>query len=91
MNNEQQPASDTPEVDAVVPDMVRNGITGTRQLIAFARKLERERNKLVAQISEWRKLSDDGLRLRCGEMTAQEIRTVRAVLDALTHNDQAHA
>jgi hypothetical protein len=31
---------------------------------------------------EWRNLSDDGLKLRCGEMTSQEIRTIRAVLNA---------
>jgi hypothetical protein len=34
-------------------------------------------------IREWAKLSDSGLRLRCGEITAQEIRTVRAVLAAM--------
>lgn len=32
---------------------------------------------------EWHALTDAGLRLRLGEMTAQEIRTVRAVLNAI--------
>lgn len=32
---------------------------------------------------EWHGLTDDGLRLRLGEVTAQEIRTVRAVLNAI--------
>ena len=35
------------------------------------------------RINEWIALSDDAMRLRCGEMTAQEIRTVRAVLNAI--------
>lgn len=34
-------------------------------------------------VSEWQALSDEGLRLRLGELTAQEIRAVRAVLRAL--------
>lgn len=33
---------------------------------------------------EWLGLTDAGLRLRLGEITAQEIRTVRAVLNAIT-------
>jgi hypothetical protein len=32
---------------------------------------------------EWASLSDSELRLRCGELTAQEIRTIRAVLAAI--------
>lgn len=35
---------------------------------------------------EWHGLTDEGLRLRLGEMTAQEIRTVRAVLNAIAGN-----
>ena len=34
-------------------------------------------------IKDWLDLSDDAMRLRCGEMTAQEILTVRAVLMAI--------
>lgn len=41
---------------------------------------------LLKKIIDWRELSDAGLRLRLGEMTAQEIRTVRAVLNALSPN-----
>lgn len=33
---------------------------------------------------EWLLLSDEGLRLRLGELSASEIRTVRAVLGAIT-------
>ena len=38
------------------------------------------------RVEEWGALSDAGLRLRCGELTAQEIRTVRAVLNAILAN-----
>jgi len=31
----------------------------------------------------WRDMSDSEMRLRCGEMTAQEIRTVRAVMNQI--------
>ena len=31
----------------------------------------------------WHSQSDEGLRLHCGELTAQEIRTIRAVLNAV--------
>lgn len=34
-------------------------------------------------VIDWQTQSDEGLRLRCGELTAQEIRTVRAVLAAI--------
>ena len=35
------------------------------------------------RVIDWRDQSDEGLRLRCGELTAQEIRTIRAVLNAI--------
>jgi hypothetical protein len=35
------------------------------------------------RVIDWRSQSDDGLRLRCGELTTQEIRTIRAVLTAI--------
>lgn len=35
---------------------------------------------------EWGGLTDAELRLRCGELTAQEIRTVRAVIGAILDN-----
>ena len=38
------------------------------------------------RVTDWHGLSDAGLRLRCGDMTAQEIRTVRAVLRAIFPN-----
>jgi hypothetical protein len=35
------------------------------------------------RVIDWRDQSDEGLRLRCGELTSQEIRTIRAVLTAI--------
>ena len=40
-------------------------------------------NKIVAA---WHDMPDAEMRLRCGELTAQEIRTVRAVLNAILAN-----
>lgn len=40
------------------------------------------------RVEAWGELSDSDLRLRCGELTAQEIRTVRAVLNAILANKQ---
>lgn len=39
--------------------------------------------------AEWHGLTDAGLRLRLGELTAQEIRTVRAVLNAIVAEETA--
>jgi hypothetical protein len=42
------------------------------------------------RVIDWRSQSDEGLRLRCGELTSQEIQTVRAVLNAiLPPNDKS--
>ena len=40
------------------------------------------------RVEAWGEMSDSDLRLRCGELTAQEIRTVRAVLNAILANTQ---
>lgn len=44
---------------------------------------EKERNTMETKAWEWLVLSDEGFRLRMGEMTAQEIRNCRALLRAL--------
>jgi hypothetical protein len=41
----------------------------------------------MSKIKEWLNLSDSQLRLRCGEISAQEIRTIRAVLQILSNSD----
>ena len=40
------------------------------------------------RVEAWGEMSDSDLRLRCGELTAQEIRTVRAVLNAILANSK---
>ena len=39
---------------------------------------------MLDRLNEWHGLSDAALRLRCGELSAQEIRAIRAVLGAIT-------
>ena len=59
--------------------IIAKGIETERQ---FAEA--REEN---ARLREWHGLTDAGLRLRLGELTAQEIRTVRAVLNAIVADE----
>ena len=40
------------------------------------------------RVEEWGALSAAGLRAQCGELTEQEIRVVRAVLNAILDNDK---
>ncbi len=43
------------------------------------------------RVIDWSSQSDEGLRLRCGELSAQEIRTLRAVLNAILPNADVDA
>ena len=45
--------------------------------------------EIVDSLFEWWQLSDSGLRLRMGELTAQEIRSIRAVLNSIVGIDKA--
>jgi hypothetical protein len=42
--------------------------------------------KVHAAVLEWSSLYRSGLRLRCGELTSNEIRTIRAVLAAILNH-----
>lgn len=56
-----------------------NGRIGTNAIVAeLKRKL-----KCATVCEEWSALSADSLRLRCGELTAKEIRAIKAVLGAV--------
>lgn len=44
---------------------------------------EKVQKDALSKLNEWSELSDSGLKLRCGELTAQEIRIIRAVLKAI--------
>lgn len=71
--------SDTPRTDALFAQFGPVPHPAVMAYNSLARELERE----SAKLQEWAALSDDALRLRCGELTAGEIRTIRAVLRAI--------
>jgi hypothetical protein len=48
----------------------------------MAKAMETQRS-----VIDWQSQSDQGLRLRCGELTAQEIRTIRAILRAIVETN----
>ena len=50
---------------------------------AKVRRLTLELGRLRELVSKWRDMSDDEMRRRCGEMAADEIRSVRAVLRSI--------
>lgn len=56
-----------------------NESSDTEYLVAAIK----EATQVIARLNEWRNMTDAEMRLRCGEVTAQEIRTVRAVLAAI--------
>lgn len=47
--------------------------------------------KTIASVREWWMLTDSGLRLRCGELTSDEIRTIRAVLASILNHPTTDA
>ena len=53
------------------------------RLIDRRQTLMAESMQTQRRVIDWKSQSDEGLRLRCGELTSQEIRTIRAVLTAI--------
>lgn len=49
---------------------------------------ESKTNQIIDSLFEWYRLTDSGLRLRMGELTAQEIRSIRAVLNNIVGVDK---
>jgi len=47
------------------------------------RSIERRLALLTLKIREWQSMSDAEIRLRCGELTAQDIRNIKSVLEAI--------
>jgi hypothetical protein len=44
--------------------------------------------KICSSVHKWRNYSDSEMRLHCGELTAQEIRSIKAVLQSIiTENE----
>lgn len=71
---------------------VRYGQAGkaNEQLRADVKRLIVERNRITELVVKWRDMPSEEMRLRAGDMTAQEIRSVKAVLNAILSNVQAH-
>jgi hypothetical protein len=87
--------------DKILPELIRRreAIERAREIIAnlaseqntpfnstgealMAKALETQRS-----VIDWQSQSDAELRLRCGELTAQEIRTIRAILRAIVETN----
>lgn len=51
--------------------------------------IERQLASLTAKIREWQAMSASEMRLRCGELSAQDIRNIKAVLESIlpTNNE----
>ena len=59
------------------------------QLRADVKRLILERNRMVELVAKWRDMPAEEMRLRAGDMTAQEIRSIKAVLNAILPNTEA--
>jgi hypothetical protein len=88
----------TPETDELIrTQLARVGITPTAlasKLTLKCEDLERERNdalKTQERVKNWKLMTAQELRLTCGEITAQEIRTIRAVLDQILSKNEKSA
>lgn len=74
------------EIAAEAGNQARKENEKLRETINALKRERDEARETVARLQEWHALTAAGLRLRLGELTSQEIRTVRAVLNAvLTH------
>jgi hypothetical protein len=56
------------------------------QLRSDVKRLIVERNRVSELVVKWRDMPAEEMRLRAGDMTAQEIRSVKAVLNAILPN-----
>ena len=53
------------------------------------KEIEEDENTLEGRVRMWQNMSPSEMRLRCGEMTGQEIRTVKAVLNTILPKDKS--
>jgi len=56
------------------------------QLRADVKRLIVERNRIAELVAKWRDMPAEEMRLRAGDMTSQEIRSIKAVLNAILPN-----
>ena len=87
MNDPVQAALDYVEADRTTPGIPMEAMMKMSQHRSGMETADQCAARILAaevrRVMEWASLSDDALRLRCGEMSAQEIRTVRAVLNSM--------
>jgi hypothetical protein len=62
------------------------GVTSAEIVATCRESLIAESMQTQRRVIDWQLQSDEGLRLRCGELTAQEIRSIKAVLNAILPN-----
>jgi hypothetical protein len=88
----------TPETDAAAGNIT--GVNLCAAFETKCRQLEIERNEALRELdkartaarklrdafAKWRDMPSEEMRLRAGDMTAQEIRSVKAVLNAILLN-----
>jgi hypothetical protein len=53
------------------------------EIRADVNRLIVERNRITELVAKWRDMPAEEMRMRAGDMTAQEIRSVKAVLKAI--------
>jgi hypothetical protein len=61
------------------------------QLRADVKRLIVQRNRITDLVTSWRDMPAEEIRLRAGDMTAQEIRSLKAVLNAILPNAKSAA
>ena len=78
---EQLRESDTPETDAE-KFTASFGDWGNGEFVPAecSRRLERQHNELRGRVIKWRDMPASEMRLMAGELTANEIRSIRAIL-----------
>ena len=78
MTNTPTPRTDSDHYQRMVQSCVTHHFACDCREALMAESMQTQR-----RVIDWRYQSDEGLRLRCGELSAQEIRTIRAVLNAI--------
>lgn len=79
----------TLSLQALDPSRLQAQIDDLAAAWTAANAVEKNVHENVYQrVADWSKQSDESMRLQCGEMTAQEIRTVRAVLNSILNQSK---
>lgn len=79
----------TPITDDYIAKNYNVRLFDAENFFEFTRSIERQFVALTSKIREWQSMSEAKMRLRCGELSAQDIRNIKAVLEAIlpTNNE----